>query len=155
MCIRNHPQHAWIQVWRAHRFGAVRTLFSLKSLLWPETRSRPLPLRSEAWCRTERSSFRPFPPTRLHFWEEGGWLQEVNQIEGMAARTPRLRAAEGGCRVQSCSESLRGSPACLIVKEGGGWTKCVMREKGGNTLQKLWQKLAESLAVCVWYVKRL
>lgn len=61
---------------------------------------------------------------------------EVGCAQGCAEWT-RAHRAETQSPLQSCSESLRGSPACLIVKEGGGRAKFLLREKGGNTLHKL------------------
>ena len=45
------------------------------------------------------------------------------------------KSTRAGVSVQSCSESLRGSLACLIVKERGRVkTEFHMREKGGHAL---------------------
>lgn len=67
----------------------------------------------------------------LHF-VEGVWLQEVNQIEGLASFTPRLHRCRGDCRENQSAP--RTGPKCLcraadkvcaalrpaLVKKGGG-----------------------------------
>ena len=114
-----------------------------------------------ALLRPER--FLPFPPS-LHFWA-GVWLQEANQMEGLAAFTPRLRERLEGCRgdqsakrhrtrvsPQSCSGSLQVSPACLI-RRGRARKEFHMREKGGRSLEQLWQKLTQTPQLHVWYIR--
>ena len=77
-----------------------------------------------------RTEIVPFPVSHSLHFIEGVWLQEVNEMKGLAAFTPRLhrcREAAGllvdGSAENQSAVKVCAALACLIVKEGGGWER--------------------------------
>lgn len=118
-------QRSLTQSWEIFFLSLV---FSSLLRLWEEKKNY------EHRKRIKRRSWQPV------FLLQSRIYVEVGCVRGCAEWT-RAHRAETQSPLQGCSESLCDSPACLIVKEGGGRAKFLLREKGGNTLHKLWQKL--------------
>lgn len=120
-------------------------------------------LRREPYLEQKR--FLPFPPVSPSLSTFGkeleyrkwiklrGWqllLQRLHRCRGdCKSRRERNQAERTRVSVQSCSESLCSSLACLIVKEGGGWRKsfiCVRR------VDTLWNSYDRNLLKLWWCV---